>query len=160
MSMRVNRSLRIAALGSCPTLFTPSISLLGSHAVEIHANWIYRFPDALAKWKMIQRHRGDLWRRVSEEMNGSVPAKHSLLGRMFPEKEFGRSEAHQFAAFALSERHSGPELQAFMLAWKGSIDFQHSSGSTELAVTALSVEELTSWLDSIASNCRAYLRAQ
>jgi hypothetical protein len=93
-------------------------------------------------------------------MKASSTAMGASRERIALTERLSKSAAIEFAAFALSEKHAGPELQAFMCAWKGSIDFQSESGNHELAAGALQIEGLAAWLESIASGCQLLVNSE
>ncbi len=71
-----------------------------------------------------------------------------------------KSDALEFASFVLSDEHSVHELQAFMRAWKGAIDFQSKMGNKKLAAAALQMGDLIDWLALIQASCLSFANSE
>lgn len=137
--------IEVPHLGGCPTLLLPSSQFDSTEAVEIHAKWLLRFPGAGEQWRMIQKYPSDPWNRISEEMNDATrEAAVSKTMNSGADGEVSWPDAVAFATFVISDKHTFPELQAFMNAWKGSIDFCKMPG-------ALQLDEFGRWLGLISS---------
>src|SRR5437773_8381260 len=145
--------LEVPCLRGCPTLLLRSLWLKNSNAIEIHARWLCRFPDARQRWKMIQKHRSDPWTRIDEEMKAGWRELDSEKIEGETEGPLTKSDALEFAKFALSDEHTVPEVQAFAYAWKGSIDFQSESGNGRMASEALQLADFWRWLALLAYSC-------
>lgn len=145
------------AFGACPTLVLASNLLDEEESVTITARWLASFGDARATMDSVNAHVGDPWTRVSEEMDRA----NAALGRGKTAKwnaETARClnepEALAFARTVLSQKHCEPEIQAFLYAWKGAIDFQRDHGGGGLAQCALSPEAFQNWLLACVESCR------
>ena len=106
-------------LGSCPSLLLPSVFLDEYGAVTLHSEFVKGFADARRVLEDVKAYYGNPWDRVSMEVGRGFAS----MGKPRAETEpLSESEATELSALLLSERHMVPELQAFMSAWKGSIE--------------------------------------
>lgn len=145
------------AFGACPTLVMASDLLDEDESVTITARWLANFDDAGATMESVNAHIGDPWTRVSEEMDRANAALfrgqrdnwNAQTARCLNE-----GEALTFARTVLSQKHCGSEIQAFLYAWKGAIDFQREQGGGRLAQRALSPEVFQNWLMACVESCR------
>ena len=105
--------------GSCPSLLLPSVFLDQDGALTLHAEFLKEFPDARRVLEDVKTYYGNPWDRVSMELHrASANMNKPRSGK----ESLKESEAMELSALLLSERHLVPELQAFMYAWKGSIE--------------------------------------
>ena len=143
--------VRSCRLRGCPTLIFPGAGLEDSEAREIHSRWLCGFGDASHRWKMIQQHPCDPWTRIDEEIRDGFAALDPKKAQTYPVSSLSKPDALKFAGFLLSDEHTLPELQAFMAAWKGSINFQSDSGDAQ---SAMPLEAFHAWLSLIVATCR------
>lgn len=145
------------AFGACPTLVLASDLLDEDEGTTITAGWLTSFDDARATMESVDAHLGDPWTRVGEDMHR---ANAALVGgqrdnwNAQPSGRLNEAEALTFARTVLSHRHCEPEIQAFLYAWKGAIDFQRDHGGGGLAQCALSPEVFQNWLMACVESCR------
>jgi hypothetical protein len=148
------------AFGACPTLVLPSHLLDDEDALAITARWLAGFDDARETMDRVGAHLGDPWTRVSTEIHQG--ATDYVAAKLKPEQDsrlpvplpLTEEEALTFARTVLSYKHFEPEVQAFLYAWKGSIDFQRENGSGRLALSAMSLESVQAWLTACSESCR------
>jgi hypothetical protein len=138
--------------GSCPTLLLPSVFFDHDSAVRFHAKFLKTFSDSRRVFDDVKKHFGDPWERVSTEMQRSVESLRKSNDDR--KKPLNDTEATELAALLLSTHHLAPELQAFMFAWKGSID--HVGGSLE----SLGFDEFMQMFPHLIALCRVPQQAR
>ncbi len=111
--------------GSCPSLLLPNADLSAQEAIAIHAGLIRSYHDARRVMDSVRRHFGSPGQRVSEEMKAAVERLTTDANVNRPEVEsdspLTEAESVEFAGLLLSDRHTTAELDAFLYAWRGSI---------------------------------------
>jgi hypothetical protein len=151
-------------LGGCPTLLLPSAFREPAEDIEFYAKLLSRFDDGSSVLKKVRRFPGDPWNRVKEEMDASVQIMIDGLQRM---KEVNQGtqptilgkrllpdEARELATTLLQPKNFHAEIQAFLYAWKGSIELQASQGARFLSDQALSEEDFRKLLMQLLCSCR------
>jgi hypothetical protein len=141
-------SLHNISVGGTPTLVLPSGRLSDNQTRSFFKALLVHVDDVVRTIDLCQRFIGNPWDRVSEETKS---AAESLLSGG-SEKVSGihtNADVDTFLDIIRSKEHFMEELKAFVFAWKGSIDFQKSSGSGALAETALSYERFTGIITKI-----------
>lgn len=138
----------VIADGSCPTLLLPPSLLDQGQALAVHAELFTAFADGSTVLDGVRRNPGDPWTRVQE----SVDAAMNLF-KTYPDVPAERSltpdEATELAEYLLNPDNVTLELQAFLTAWKGAIDF---AGTAEADGT-LSFEGFALYLAMVAGTC-------
>ncbi len=109
--------------GSCPTLVLVSKKIQEDSRHQVVKKIFTRFAGDVARIATsVQKHLGDPWSRVSESIAGFAGSN-------------GFDDADSAAAYltdvVTSELHVKPELQAFVSAWRGSIEETGISGRME-----------------------------
>jgi hypothetical protein len=143
--------------GSCPSLVLASSYLEEEDSIALYAEFVRRFSDARGVFDRVRKYPGDPWNRVQEDVGrvfGDLKKGMPRFGVESQEEPLDYDEAVEFASILLSDKHLLPELQAFLFAWKGAIDFQQKSGSGAMAVGAMNLEAFQVWFDAIARLCR------
>jgi hypothetical protein len=141
-------SLHNISVGGTPTLVLPSGRLSDIETRSFFKALLAHVDGVVGTIDLCRRFIGNPWDRVSEETKN---ATESLLSSG-SEKVSGShtdTDVDEFLDIVRSEEHFMEELKAFVYAWKGSIDFQKSSGSGALAGTALSYERFTGIITKI-----------
>jgi hypothetical protein len=153
----VIRPLFGLSFGSCPTLLLPSIHVNADRSVSLHAEFLRGFEDARDVLQRVRQYLGNPWDRVSQEMNAAfaegAKSATGVRGQGHPES-LNEDEASELASLLLSEQHTKPELQAFLAAWDGSIQFQRQQGLPATADAAMSLETFQGILMRVAQHCR------
>ena len=130
----------------------PSIHFNEEDSIRFHGLFLQRFPDADEVFQEVRKHLGDPWTRVKKATGGLRGFLSRFQKQRSPEL-LSDGDALEFARLLLSHKHREPELKAFFFAWKGSIDFQRSSGNPELANRAMPLEQLAENLARIGMSC-------
>lgn len=133
--------------GSCPSLLMPSRELSPAESLALHAQFLRGFGDARGVLERVRRWLGDPIGRVGEEVDNA----EDLLEETAAPLEEG--EAEELAGLLLSPRHARPEMGAFCVAWKGSIDFARENGNLDLAGRALPLEGFLTAFGRVTSGC-------
>jgi hypothetical protein len=134
--------------GGTPTLVLPSRFLADADFSSFYNILLSQVDDLIGTIDLCRRFIGNPWDRVSEETKG---AAESLLGGDTDKVSAAHtaSDVDEFLEIVQPEQHFMEELKAFAYAWKGSIDFQRSSGSGALAEAALSHTRFISIIGNI-----------
>lgn len=131
-------------LGSCPTLLLPSRCI--EDRLAFHAALLEEFEDGAQVYRRVQRHVGDPWTRV----DGEVSSAFDPAGEMSEDQPLTASDARDLARIQLSAANLKAELQAFLFAWKGAIDFQ---GGGAQAARALQFEDFVQIFSRLMVTC-------
>jgi hypothetical protein len=151
-------------LGSCPTLLLPSSHREADEDVELYANLLSHFDDGSNVLEKVRRFPGDPWNRVKDDVDQSQDIMVKGIQRMRnglddggdPEasgRRLSPGEARELASNLLQPRNLKAELQAFMYAWHGSIEFQESHGIGGMSKTALPLKEFAKVFALLAITC-------
>ena len=151
-------------LGGCPTLLLPSAFREPAEDVQFYAKLLSRFDDGSSVLEKIRRFPDDPWTRVKAEMDASVQIMVDELQRMkegtqdtqptVSGKRLLPDEARELATNLLQPKNFHAEIQAFLYAWKGSIELQASQGARFLSDQALSEEDFRKLLMQLLCSCR------
>lgn len=134
----------VAAHSSCPTLLLPSTLLDEERNTQVWSHALSHYADGSITLQRVRSYPGDPWKRVEHEMDSvdlSAPRPASL--------PLEANEARELALIQLTPANLRAEMEAFMFAWNGSIDFQAKGGSP-LASSAMPVDTLAIFLSLIA----------
>jgi hypothetical protein len=97
------------------------------------------FDDLGSTVDRLQKFPGNPWDRISEEI-------HNGFGSLSTSPKHPRSikpkDIDDYVAIILDRKIFSEEFAAFRKAWEGSIEFQESSGNSELVKTAMPFKEL------------------
>jgi hypothetical protein len=155
-------------LGSCPTLLLPSAYREGDKDVEFYANFLSRFGDGSTVLEKVRRFPGDPWKRVKEDADDArgimVNGIEAMRKGLQPRSETVRSgrrlsldEARELASNLLQPTNLKTELQAFLYAWKGSIEYLESQGGKigeSFASSALPLTEFMKIFTLLLVSCK------
>jgi len=140
------------SFGSCPTLLLPSVFLDHDDAVSLHAQFLQTFADGGRVLQDVKQYFGNPWDRVSMEMHRA--SESMRVSKVESTEPLSEGEATELAALLLSERHLRPELQAFMFAWRGSIE--HFAPGLK----SLGFDDFMEMLPHLTALCRVPQRPQ
>lgn len=142
-------------LQACPTLLLPAVWLDHDTTVALHALYVTQFNDGLRTLAQVKKFPRDPFARVQAEIDGAAPG---LLSRLFgggsKQPVVGRLDPRQGAELAsllLPEDSARVELQAFLHAWSGSIEFQRRNGSP---IPAMPLPGFIQFLARLGLSCR------
>lgn len=137
--------------GSCPTLLLPPGYFEPDEGISFYARFLARFSDGKDVLNLVREYPGDPWSRVSKQM-AEIP---SSLKRSSQESSVAltEDEATELATALLQPENVTAELQAFLYAWKGSIDYQRKEGSSGFADTAMQLNDFLHLLAVISYSC-------
>ena len=141
-------------VGSCPTLLLPSVLQEPDESVTLYSLFLTTFANGVSVLNKVRRFPGDPWNRVEEDANGleGLIPKSKLGGdQEADERQLTRAEAEELAGNLLEPDNLKKEIQAFMYAWDGSIEFQ---GGGIMAKDALTLEAFLDYFAMIAMSCR------
>lgn len=149
--------------GACPTLLLP-VSYLGPEiSVDFYAQFLTSFADGSDVLNKVRRHPKDPWSRIQEEVDGLAGMMERAASggeRRHAAIPLSGSEAKELAASLLDPASLKVELQAFLFAWKGALEFQGSSGNRALANEALSFDGFIRIFSILAASCRLPIAAK
>jgi hypothetical protein len=103
---------------------------------------------------MAKRFPKKPWKRLDAEMKG---ATGGLMGRLFGQQKKSApsrltlEQATELARLQLDSESVKAELQAFLYAWNGAIEFQ---GANPIAKSALSLNAFAEFLARVSITCR------
>lgn len=143
--------------GGCPTLLLPSVHLEDDRAVPVYAEFLRRFQNGCDVLEHVRRHLGNPWDRVSAEMDeGYASLVESPAGSAAQDRNeaLNEDQARELAGLLLSERHTRPEVEAFLYAWDGAVKFLREQGATAIADAAMSLETFQRIFSHITESCR------
>ena len=133
--------------GSCPTFLMPSALYSTEVAESLFAELLAKFHDGSRPLSFLRKYPGDPWARVQREMSGTTglfdSMKRKLVGDAKP-RALTPIEAREFVQIQLQPKNLHAEFQAFMYAWKGSIDF------TGMSKNAMSQDRFTKMFSRLA----------
>jgi hypothetical protein len=84
----------------------------------------------------LRRYPSNPWDRISEEMQNAFKFTSNEEGQTTDQ------DVQEYMSMIFDEKSLREEISAFKEAWRGSIKFQASSGNSELAETAMPLEEV------------------
>lgn len=151
--------LRDLPVHSCPTLLFPNAWLDDADSVQLHSALLMKFDDGLELLGKVRKFPCLPVARVQadiDEVNAGV------RGRAAGKPGSGRlneTTAPELAKLLLDPRAARAELQAFMYAWTGSIEFVGGA----MGARAMPLPALARFLAELALTCRvpgAYGREQ
>lgn len=127
------------SFGSCPTLLLPLRILEHEDSVRLYARFLTIFEDGHRVLEKVRAFPGDPWNRVQQEMGGLASLLEKLqLGKAADNGFRGLTpaESQELASHLLAPENARAELQAFLFAWNGSIEFQgvHSTGKRAMSL--------------------------
>jgi hypothetical protein len=99
--------------GACPTLLMMGADIGEDSRESVAYELLVRFADVASTYSRVERHYGDPWERVSEEMAGKDSQPPGI------DKE---EAAQRFADIVVRPEHFWPEFRAFFYAWRGSVE--------------------------------------
>lgn len=141
------------SFGSCPTLLLPSALLERDANVELYARFLSTFEDGYAVLQKVRAFPGDPWNRVQEDVGGLA----SLIERVgsgsrteSTQRALSPEESRELSANLLDSPNLKSELQAFMFAWNGSIEFQ---GGGFMSKRAMSLKDFARYFALLAMSC-------
>jgi hypothetical protein len=143
--------------GGCPTLLLPASYLGPDIAVDFYAQLLRSFADGTDVLSKVRRYPQDPWSRIQEDVDGLADMMEraaSGRGSRPAAKHLNDTEARELAASLLDPTSLKAELQAFLFAWKGALEFQGSSDNDAIAGDALSFEDFVRVFAVIAVSCR------
>jgi hypothetical protein len=97
------------------------------------------FADLGSTVDRLRKFPGNPWDRISEEIHDGFK---SLSESEKPIRSVEPKDIEDYVKIVLNRGNFAEEFAAFRRAWQGSIDFQKSSGNTELANTAMPLKHL------------------
>jgi hypothetical protein len=145
--------------GSCPSLLLPSVHLKDEESVEVHAEFLRQFEDAHDLLLRVRQHLGNPWDRVFQEIEAATYGLANLADGYAGEANgdpLDEDETREFAALLLSEQHTKPELEAFLYAWNGAIEFQRDQGDAAMAESAMTLKMFLDIFGRITQSCRMF----
>jgi hypothetical protein len=139
---------------SCPTLLMHSPLLGHEQAVAVFAELLATFEDGVSVLEGVRRYPGDPMNRVQEQMNGLGAILEAGPTEQETDRRLTAAQARELAENLLNPDNQHAETTAFLYAWKGSIEFQGSQGSGEMAESAFSFDDFAPWFANVATSCR------
>jgi hypothetical protein len=143
-----------SSLQACPSLLLPSVYHQHEQAVQFYARFLQQFANGAGLLAQVKRFPSNPWNRIGAEMKGTSGGLLArLLGgpRANSPRRLNPEQAKELAELQLAPKSLLGELQAFLAAWSGSIEFQ---GNGPVAGAALSFEWLVQFLARLSITCR------
>lgn len=143
--------------GTCPTLLLPVTFLAPDACVDFYAQILRSFADGSVVLDKIRRHPRDPWSRIQNDVDGLAKATEDAASngdKQTVSRTLNGSEADELAASLLDPASLKAELQAFLFAWKGALEFQGSSGNQAILDEALSFDGFLRIFSVVAATCR------
>ena len=130
-----------------PTLLVPSKYFSSEDASDVLCSVLSKtkkLPDSL---RLLKEFPGDPWKRVSKEMRLAFKkVKQRRTGTDISTNEAekaSRAQISEYSEIIGGEAHRAKELEAFLYAWDGSINFQKEKGSSSISQKVLSTQRFT-----------------
>ena len=140
-------------LGSCPTLLLPGAYFESDAATEFYAHFLATFSDGHRVLEHVRSFPGDPWNRVQQDigrLDSKLENNHKGTSSDNDNKPLTPSESLELSRNLLEPTNLKAELQAFLFAWNGSIEFQ-SGGA--MANMAMPVDAFIEWFSLLALSC-------
>lgn len=115
------------SFGGCPTLLLSSVAFTQEGAVFLYANFLAHFDDGYSVLKKVRQFPGDPWKRVKQDMSDFRSTAETITKKQSQDARHRRltqDEAMELSSNLLEPENMRSEIQAFMYAWDGSIQFQ------------------------------------
>lgn len=93
---------------------------------------------------------GDPWSRVQAEVDRTLGSSHRAQESEDKPKRLPPRHAKEIAEMQLDPDNINKELQAFMFAWNGAIEFQ---GDSPISENAMSLDEFAHYFALMAISC-------
>src|SRR5450759_237627 len=141
------------SLKGCPTMLLPS-SLLGhEESVALYASFLEYFDDGYSTLEKVRRFPGDPWNRIQNDVtNLESIVRHNGADQSqeMAHRRLTKEEAKELSTSLLEPDNMRHEIQAFMLAWNDSLDFQ---GKELMGKKAMSLEQFVDYFAMLALSC-------
>ena len=102
--------------------------------------------DLATEVDRLRRYPGNPWDRISEEMDQANKQLATAKSPSAPDSKSDRKTTDQdirdYISLIFEKKNLTEEISAFRTAWKGSIDFQETSGNSGLAKAAMPLSDL------------------
>lgn len=117
-------SLSELLIGNCPSLIIVHEKLDSEAAVVLVSEFVQKCEGGRSTSDLVKKHYGNPIRRVSEEiqLGPTHLSEYFTTGEIKKPIPLKKAEGRKLAELLLAEEHSGPEIEAFLYAWKGSIE--------------------------------------
>lgn len=144
--------------GDCPTLLMPSFLTNEADTLETYSAFLTSFQRGYAKLESVRKFPGDPWNRVQVDFDkavrGAIAASREGAPSFADESDSGRpmslNEARELAAYLLHPTNMKLEMQAFFVAWRGSVELQQNGPMQQ---QAMSFEDFGGIFMSLAASC-------
>jgi hypothetical protein len=126
-------------------------------SVDLYAQFLTSFADGSDALSKVRRYLKDPWSRIQEDVDGLsdlIERAASSRGSRPATRHLNDEEAYELAASLLDPVGLKAELQAFLFAWQGALEFQADGGNYGLADDALSFQDFMRVFAVIAESCR------
>ena len=124
-----------------PTSLPPRVNLL--------SEFLRGFDDARGVYDRVREYYGNPWDRVSREMAKGIEMVEGTANDDQESEPLDEDEGRELAELLLSQEHGGPEVQALLEAWKGSIQHIGTPG-----MASLPFNQFMAVLEHISSACQ------
>jgi hypothetical protein len=143
-------SFSLLSDSSCPTLLIESAFIPPKGVEQLYARLLRQYDYGAHYLASLRAFPGDPWNRVSADVEATTSASASAA----PERDLRRlteAEAFEFAGLQLQPTHALAELQAFLAAWQGAVDFQIANRAR---LTWMELQEFNVLFKRLIKYCR------